>query len=58
MPSLFTGSILKKKKAHYQICRKLEFNTDDSVIVEADGENIGVPPVVYTILPQALKVIV
>ena len=58
MPSLFTGKILKKKQAHYKTCHKFELTTEDAVIVEADGENIGVPPVKYTILPQALKVII
>jgi len=58
MPSLFTGKILKKKHAHYRTCREFELTTEDSVIVETDGENIGVPPVKYTILPQALQVII
>ena len=58
MPSLFTGTILKKKQAHYKPCRRFEIHTEDTVIVETDGENIGVPPVKYTILPQALKVII
>ena len=58
MPSLFTGTILKKKQAHYRTCREFELTTEDSVIVETDGENIGVPPVKYTILPQALQVII
>ena len=58
MPSLFTGKILKKKQAHYRTCREFELTTEDAVIVETDGENIGVPPVKYTILPQALKVII
>ena len=58
MPSLFTGTILKKKQAHYRTCREFELTTEDPVIVETDGENIGVPPVKYTILPQALQVII
>ena len=58
MPSLFTGKILKKKQAHYRTCREFALRTEDSVIVETDGENIGVPPVKYTILPKALKVII
>ena len=58
MPSLFTGTILKKKQAHYRTCRKFELTTKDAVIVETDGEQIGVPPVKYTILPQALKIII
>jgi diacylglycerol kinase family enzyme len=58
MPSLFTGTILKKKQAHYRTCHKFELTTEDAVIVETDGEQIGVPPVKYTILPQALKIII
>jgi len=58
MPSLFTGTILKKKQAHYRTCRKFELTTEDAVIVETDGEQIGAPPVKYTILPQALKIII
>ena len=58
MPSLFTGTILKKKQAHYKTCHKFELHTDDNVIVETDGENIGIPPVKYSILPQALQVII
>ena len=58
MPSLFTGNILKKKQAHYRTCHEFELTTEDAVIVETDGENIGVPPVKYTILPQALQVII
>jgi diacylglycerol kinase family enzyme len=58
MPSLFTGTILKKKKAHYRTCHQFELSTEDKAIVETDGENIGTPPVKYTILPKALQVII
>ena len=58
MPSLFTGTILKKKQAHYRTCHELLLRTEDNVIVETDGENIGTPPVKYTILPKALQVII
>ena len=58
MPSLFTGTILKKKKAHYKTCREFQLFTNDKVIVEVDGENIGTPPVKYTILPKAIQIII
>lgn len=58
MPSLFTGTVLNKKQAHYKTCREFELRTEDSVILETDGENIGVPPLKYTILPKALQVII
>ena len=58
MPSLFTGTILKKKKAHYKTCREFQLFTNDKVIVEVDGENIVTPPVEYTILPKAIHIII
>ena len=58
MPSLFTGNVLRKKLAHYKTCREFELRTEDYVILETDGENIGVPPLKYTILPKALQVII
>jgi len=58
MPSLFTGTILNKKQAHYRTCQQFELLTKDKTIVETDGENIGTPPVKYTILPKALQVII
>ena len=58
MPSLFTGTVLKKKEAHYKTCHQFEFYTEDKAIVETDGENIGTPPVKYTIFPKALQVII
>ena len=58
MPSLFTGTVLRKKLAHYNTCREFELRTEDYVILETDGENIGVPPLKYTILPKALQVII
>ena len=58
MPSLFTGTVLNKKLAHYKTCHKFELRTEDNVFVETDGENIGTPPVQYTILQKALQIIV
>ena len=58
MPSLFTGTVLKKKEAHYSTCQQFKFHTEDKAIVETDGENIGTPPVKYTILPKAIQVII
>ena len=58
MPSLFTGKVLNNKLAHYKSCREFILKTSDTVLVESDGENIGVPPVKYSILPKALNVII
>ena len=58
MPSLFTGTVLKKKEANYRTCHEFELRTENKAIVETDGESIGTPPVKYTILPKALQVII
>jgi len=58
MPSLFRGTILNKKKAHYRTCNKFEIRTKNNAIVETDGENIGTPPAKYSILPKALQIII
>ena len=58
MPSLFTGTVLKKKEANYRTCQQFEFHTEDKVIVETDGENIGTPPAKYAIFPKAIQVII
>ena len=51
-------NFLNKKLAHFRTCRQFELHTEDSVILETDGENIGTPPLKYTILPKALQVII
>jgi len=58
MPSLYSGTVLNKKLAHYKTCHQFELSTSDAVIVETDGENIGIPPIKYSILPKALQVII
>jgi len=58
MPSLFTGKILNNKLAHYKTCQEFVLSSSDTVIVETDGENIGIPPVKYSVLPKALQVII
>tara|TARA_B100000315_G_C14595477_1_gene598846 strand:- start:13164 stop:14162 length:999 start_codon:yes stop_codon:yes gene_type:complete len=58
IPSLYTGKIFKRKAAWNRQCKTIEIKTDKKVIVETDGENIGVTPAKYTILEKALNVVV
>ena len=58
IPSLYTGKIFKRKAAWNRLCKTIEIKTDRKVIVETDGENIGVTPAKYTILRKALNVVV
>ena len=58
IPALYTGKIFKRKPAHYKQCRSFEIVTEQPVIVETDGENIGYPPAKYTILEKAINVLI
>jgi YegS/Rv2252/BmrU family lipid kinase len=58
IPSLYTGKVFEKEAAHYRTCTSMEINTDEKIIIETDGESIGYPPAKYSILKQAVKIII
>ncbi len=58
IPSLYTGKVFQKEAAHYHTCTKMEIDTDEKIIIETDGESIGYPPAKYSILKQAVKIII
>jgi len=58
IPALYTGKIFKRKPVHYKQCRSFELVTEQPLIVETDGENIGYPPAKYTILEKAINVLI
>ena len=57
IPALYTGTVFKREAARHRQCRSFEISTRQPVFVETDGENIGCPPAQYSILPQALKIV-
>ena len=57
IPALYTGTVFKREAARHRQCRSFEIRTRQQVFVETDGENIGCPPAQYSILPQALKIV-
>lgn len=58
IPALYTGNALDKKGVNYFECKSLELDTKSNLIVEADGEIIGKPPVKYSVLSKKLRVVV
>ena len=58
IPALYAGNALDKKGVNYFECKSLELDTKSNLIVEADGEIIGKPPVKYSVLSKKLRVVV
>ena len=57
IPSLYTGKALGMKGVNYTECKQLELKTNDSLVIEADGEIIGTPPIKYTVINKAVNVV-
>ncbi len=58
IPTLYTGTILKKEAAHLYKGIQVGFDTSAPIVIEADGEVAGYPPAQYSVLPRRLPVIV
>jgi YegS/Rv2252/BmrU family lipid kinase len=58
LPSLYTGKIFDKKPAHHRTCHTLKFDTNRNFYIEMDGESAGYPPAKYSILKQAVKIVI
>ena len=58
IPSLYTGKVLGRKGVDYAECKEIELETNNNLVIEADGEIIGTPPIKYTVLNKAVNVVV
>jgi len=58
IPYLYTGKALDRKGVNYTECKEIELKTNDNLVIEADGEIIGKPPIKYTVLNKAINVVV
>jgi len=58
IPSLYTGKALDRKGVNYTECKEIELKTNNNLVIEADGEIIGRPPIKYTVLNKAINVVV
>ncbi len=55
--ALYTGNILNKDEAHHRRCKSLLFESDDDICIETDGEIGGYPPAEFSVLKQAIRVV-
>lgn len=58
IPALYSGKVFKKKTAHHRTCHTLHFDTNRNFYIEMDGESAGYPPAKYTILKQAVNIVI
>ena len=58
IPALYAGTIFKKKEARHRTCKVLKFDTNRNFYIEMDGESAGYPPAKYTILKQAVNIVI
>jgi diacylglycerol kinase family enzyme len=58
IPALYRGKVFEKKPAHHRTCNTLKFDTNRNFYIEMDGESAGYPPAKYTILKQAVNMII
>ena len=57
IPSLYTGKALGRKGVDYAECKEIELETNNNLVIEADGEIIGTPPIKYTVINKAVNVV-
>ncbi|MFC1566116.1 diacylglycerol/lipid kinase family protein [Candidatus Neomarinimicrobiota bacterium] len=58
IPALYAGTALNKKPAHHRNCKTLNFDTNRNFYIEMDGESAGYPPAKYSILKQAINIVI
>lgn len=58
IPALYAGTALNKKSAHHRNCTTLNFDTNRNFYIEMDGESAGYPPAKYSILKQAVNIVI
>ena len=58
IPALYAGTALNKKPAHHRNCKSLNFDTNRNFYIEMDGESAGYPPAKYSILKQAINIVI
>ncbi|MFC2033516.1 diacylglycerol/lipid kinase family protein [Chloroflexota bacterium] len=58
LPSIYKGTHLTHPKVELRKAREIEVRTEESLFLQADGELLGQVPARFSILPQALNVVV
>ena len=57
IPTLYMGTVLKNECAHHWRCSNLEIDSKSGICIETDGEIVGYPPARYSVLKQAIRVV-
>ncbi len=58
IPALYKGTVFERDDAFYRECSQLELTSRHNVVVETDGEIIGYPPAKFSIMKQAVRVVI
>jgi YegS/Rv2252/BmrU family lipid kinase len=58
IPALYAGTVFNKKSAHHRNCTTLKFDTNRNFYIEMDGESAGYPPAKYSIIKQAINIVI
>ncbi len=56
-PKVFSGAHLDLPEVHFQTVRQVRISSEPPTPVLADGEVVGMTPVVYQVVPKALSVL-
>lgn len=57
IPALYAGTVFEKEVADYLECKSLQVHSNQALAIETDGEIVGYPPVRYSIMKQAIRVV-
>lgn len=58
LPHLKTGAFVKHPKMRIHTGKEIMVSSTPEVMVEADGEDLGMTPATFTILPKAIRMII
>ncbi len=58
VPRVYVGTHVTHPKVSVQPARRVEVRSPDRLLLQADGEVLGVAPALFTIVPSALRLIV
>lgn len=58
VPRVYEGSHVTHPKVSIQRARQVEINSPDRLLLQADGEVLGIAPARFTVIPDAIRLIV
>jgi diacylglycerol kinase family enzyme len=58
LPKLFNGKFVKLKEVKQFRCSKVRIESFPAIALQADGESIGETPVLFDVIPNAIRIVV